>query len=98
MGESTAHQRRSDVGETAVSFPVDTRNLFSNAPIQTTKNPMTRLYGITDGEECKGCIHFDRYILNRPRFHKCEVRGITAGAGTDHRVHWPACGLFEVKA
>lgn len=63
--------------------------------MQLSPNPMTAVYGKKpDGEECGDCVFFRR---GRKSYHKCLKRGVTNGAGTDHRVHWPACGLYEAS-
>lgn len=68
--------------------------------MQLSPNPMTGLYGMKplepDGRQqiCGNCVFFRR---GRKSYHKCEKRGITNGPGTDHRVRWPACRLFEQR-
>ena len=69
--------------------------LFSEAPLTPTKNPMTRVYGVTPGEVCRDCVHCTYHSRHPKRFYKCLKRRVTDGAATDHRVGWPACGLFE---
>lgn len=59
------------------------------------QNPMLRRYGAgPDGKKCKTCRHL--YCKEfAGRYYKCDLRGDTNGAGTDHRVNWPACGRHE---
>ena len=73
--------------------------LFNLTPEQkklaAEKNPMARTYGYFDGEtKCKKC-RFLCYKERTKRYYKCEKRGITAGEGTDHRVNWLSCKLYE---
>lgn len=79
--------------------PKDTSVLFADVPPRRlgAENPMTRVNGVTAGEECGGCVFFRRDGM-RGKYHKCERRGMTHGAGTDHHVHWTACGLFTASA
>lgn len=57
-------------------------------------NPMVKKHGRTIGEKCKTCDYLCWHQRSK-RWYKCELRGITSGAGTDHRVSWDACGLYE---
>lgn len=68
---------------------------FEDAPIHVTKNPMTRVYGVTPNEVCRDCVHCTYHDRYPRRWYKCLKRGVTHGEGTDHRISWPACGLFE---
>ena len=71
------------------------RNTFTRAAIG---NPMVKAYGRywEDNVRCKDCKHlFYKQYANR--YYKCELRGDTGGAGTDHRKYWPACMKFEKK-
>jgi len=70
-------------------------------PQQESKqdNPCLALHGPgPEGVTCKDCIHF-RYPLHRSgvRHWKCDLRKLTHGAATDHRVGWPACGKYEKR-
>ncbi len=59
----------------------------------TTKelNPMVRAIGPSRGHTCKLC----RYLLaiegNTRRYYKCQLRGVSNSAATDHRQSWNAC-------
>ncbi len=58
------------------------------------KNPCLALYGHGPaGARCKQCKLLFRHLMGKMYF-KCELRGFTRGAGTDHRANWPACGRF----
>jgi hypothetical protein len=59
------------------------------------RNPMIRKFGKSEGNKCKDCVHLFRVQHNTKYYLKCGVRGITRGAGTDHRAKWNACGKFE---
>lgn len=60
-------------------------------------NPMVRRHGRgPEGETCRSCRHLAAKQFNARRYYKCEWRGDTNGQGTDHRLKWHACRLFEV--
>lgn len=63
-------------------------------------NPCIVLYGWgTVGQKCRGCIHL-RYRPERSpqvRHWKCDLRALTHGAKTDHKVTWPACARYEQR-
>lgn len=46
------------------------------------------------GRQCKDCKHLG-YTEHNKRYYKCELRGVTSSATTDHGYRWPACGKFE---
>ena len=58
-------------------------------------NPCVQVYGPgPEGVTCKTCRrlyrrHFDKMYI------KCELRTCTRGAGSDHRVGYPACAKYE---
>lgn len=47
------------------------------------------------GRKCKDCVFYRVFDYHNKRYGKCEKRGITHGAGTDHKASWPACKKFE---
>lgn len=52
------------------------------------------------GHQCRDCTHCTSregsfYKGGRRRYWKCELAGITRGPGTDIRISWPACQLFQ---
>lgn len=57
-------------------------------------NPCVRTFGLgPDGAKCKTC----QRLLGRrfaKTYYKCALREETRGAGSDHRVNWPACGQY----
>lgn len=58
------------------------------------QNPCIRVYG--PGPEdtfCRTCarVSVRRYSKN---YFKCALREETRGAGSDHRLSWPACGQY----
>jgi hypothetical protein len=71
-------------------------NIFGDTVTVSTKeqNPMLRAYGVgpTD-KRCKECVFFIRKQLGGTYF-KCQFRGNTNGAATDHRANWPTCKRF----
>jgi len=61
-------------------------------------NPMVVRHGRgPEGKMCRTCVHTvaTSYRTNRT-YWKCDRRGITHGQGTDHRLKWAACRLYEV--
>lgn len=57
------------------------------------KNLMVRKFGRgPDGATCGECAHLVQG--SRPIYWKCKPRGISNGAGTDHRKGWAACSKF----
>lgn len=59
-------------------------------------NPCVSLYGRgPEGATCKGCLHLVSVNGGSRNFWKCDLRKITHGKATDHRVRWPACGRYE---
>ncbi len=54
------------------------------------------VYGIHGEACCKTCRHLFCHGHTR-NYYKCRKSKITRGAGTDWRVSWPACGLYEER-
>ena len=67
---------------------------------ERAENPCLALYGSgTPGQACRGCVHL-RYRPRRnpaQRFWKCDLRRLTDGRGTDHKVSWPSCARYEAR-
>jgi len=59
------------------------------------KNPMLTKYGLKKGKTCKSCKFLYRDKHHNKTYFKCEVRGVSRSASTDHRAKWSACGLYE---
>ena len=71
------------------------RNVLLNKSGGHIANPLIKLYGVKDGEKCKGCKFLYARQFSKT-YYKCEKRGeLKASVKNDHRVNWPACGLFE---
>lgn len=68
-------------------------------------NPCVQVYGRgKEGVQCKTCVLLSkRTYAGYPglsaarRYYKCELRGDTHGAATDHRVGWDACAKYQEK-
>lgn len=59
-------------------------------------NPLIAVDGPGPSETvCGTCRHFVRIYTYRKTFGKCQRRGVTHGAATDHYVTWPACGRYQ---
>lgn len=48
------------------------------------------------GYTCGDCSHAVGTGHNLRTYWKCELAGITRGAGTDIRISWRACNLFTL--
>ena len=58
-------------------------------------NPMVRANGLLEPRRrCKDCKHLF-YHMTVKRYYKCDLRGFSYGAATDHRVNWWACTKFK---
>ena len=65
------------------------------AEIFMEPNPMVRLHGLgPEGVTCKHCAYI-RANQQASTYYKCTLRGVTHGAGTDHRLKWKACAKFR---
>ena len=54
------------------------------------------VYGYMPEEQCRTCKHLickERTV----RYYKCELSAVSAGAATDWRVGWDACGKWEKR-
>ncbi len=59
-------------------------------------NPCIALYGPgADNQTCKGCVHLRYQSSANKRYWKCDLRKLTHGHATDHKVRWQACGRYE---
>lgn len=69
---------------------------WSGNEMPVSPNPCVRLYGVDpQGRKCKDCKHLIRDYYHRVTYIKCELRKLTRGPGSDHRVRWDACKKFE---
>jgi hypothetical protein len=76
---------------------VDKLNLVEIVSGDARVNPCVRLHGLDpQARKCKDCALL---LCNRmsKNYYKCELRGVTHGAATDHKVNWPACAKFEER-
>jgi hypothetical protein len=62
-----------------------------------SNNPMLKWGPGPAGRKCKECIHIVAHHPRAKRYLKCRKRGITSGAGTDHRANWHCCAYFEAR-
>lgn len=55
-------------------------------------------HGTTEGRACGDCKHLYRHQGDYAgHYFKCHQYGYTNGPGTDWRLKWAACGLFEQR-
>lgn len=52
-------------------------------------------HGWAPDQTCGSCRHLEVNGYSRRVYYKCGLCGVTNGPGTDWRLKWPACGLFE---
>lgn len=69
--------------------PVAARLLHPDAPRVTAPGEKG------DGPRCGTCVRLFSAHHNDGRSLKCDLVGITRGAGTDMRRWWPACTAWE---
>lgn len=73
--------------------------LANNSKLERGIHPATGMRLIGSTASCGQCIHHETREHNCKTFHKCAKHrlGVTHGAGSDIRVSWPACVLWEPK-
>ena len=71
------------------------RTLRQKAAVASGVHPLMGGKARPELGTCGGCAH--RLVLgyHNRSWPKCELAGITHGAGTDCRAWWPACGRYE---
>lgn len=68
-------------------------------PRYADPNPMVRKLGYgPEGATCRDCDWLLRLQHHDRTYRKCEVRGVTHGAGTDHKVSFRACASFAFRS
>lgn len=67
------------------------RTAGQRAYLDAGMHPVTRGAARPDLGICGTCAHHVVHGHNRRRYHKCELRPVTSGPGTDIRLSWPAC-------
>jgi hypothetical protein len=62
-------------------------------------NPAVEVWGAGPvGVTCATCLYLTRMRNNSWTGYKCQKRGISHGAGTDHRLKWQACSKYEKES
>jgi len=76
----------------------ETFGFYGNIPEEKGRvNPMVRLFGLgPEGEICKNCAHLIGHSYSHT-YYKCNLRTITSGPSSDHRVRWSACAKFKKR-
>ena len=65
----------------------------------TDPNPLVRKHGYgPEGATCRDCDELLRVRHCTKTYRKCERRGVTHGAGTDHCAKWRACAFYVPSA
>ena len=71
-------------------------DFLADGPLTGGGNPCIEAFGVgPDGKNCKDCKKFFKKVAGERSYYKCRLRGNTNGAGTDHRLKYPACGMFK---
>jgi hypothetical protein len=75
--------------------PPRRRTLRQKAQVAAGVHPLMKSRTYPDLGACGGCAH--RLVLgyHNRTWPKCELAGITHGAGSDCRAWWPACDRYE---
>ena len=61
-------------------------------------NPCIDVWGPgPEGKQCGTCAFFAKGVYQATMLYKCKKRGMTHGAGTDHKVRYPACAKYEER-
>ena len=61
-------------------------------------NPCVALYGEGEpGITCRHCVHLRYHVKYTAKYWKCDLRALTHGAASDHRVGWQCCSKYEVR-
>jgi len=68
--------------------------LFDTPANEFEPNPMVIKWGRLEGMKCKTCSLLHKFDYRCKVYYKCEYRGISHSAATDHRVKWNACKLY----
>jgi ribosomal protein L37AE/L43A len=79
-----------------MNVPPEHEEWYRRQMAKLNSNPMVALHGHYPGHECKECSHL-RPVRMARTYWKCDLRPLTHGPATDHRVHWPACAKFEER-
>jgi len=65
---------------------------------QRKSNPMILTVGRGgEGTICGTCSHLFLVGGVAGRYYKCDLRRVSSGPATDHRVRWPACARWEAR-
>ena len=66
---------------------------------QRKSNPMILAVGRGgEGTICGTCSHLYRVGGVAGRYYKCDLRRVSSGPATDHRVRWPACAEWSRRS
>ncbi len=71
---------------------------LTSVPKPKSINPCSLVFGYGPlGVSCRACVHLLHLDYHAKTYIKCDLRKITHGAGSDHRLSWPACARFEER-
>lgn len=80
-----------------MDLQMEKHDLRQVIPNKGDTNPCIAVFG--PGPEsaiCKTCIHLFARRMSKT-YYKCDMRHVSRGPATDHKVRWPACGKYEEK-
>lgn len=58
---------------------------------------MQKRFGSCGVLRCKDCCHLKRLHYHDRVYYKCELYGLSHGESTDWRLHFPACGMYDME-
>ena len=65
---------------------------------QQDPNPCVNLYGEGEpGITCRHCVHLRYHVKYVTKYWKCDLRSMTHGAASDHRIGWQSCSKYEKR-
>ena len=69
---------------------------LAKQPQPVKENPCIKLYGPgPEAKRCGDCTHIKVMGGYSKRIYKCDLRPITGGEASDHRLKWHTCEKFE---
>jgi hypothetical protein len=72
---------------------------FSGRGSVQQPNPCVTMFGAGPaGAICKTCVHLFAPGGTNKTYYKCDLRHVTRGPATDHRVRWQACAKYQERA
>lgn len=64
--------------------------------IERKIDAMHKRFGTCGVYQCRVCEHLISGVYRGKHYHKCELYGLSHGEGTDWRLSYQACGMFNM--